>query len=501
VPWIAPGSPGRVTIVTGARERYASSSHSWQCHNLRQSIEGSRVFIAQSAEQITELQRKLNTARCSYRRLGLIELKNEVDRDVMQEFERLLSLTGITGFALTDDSLLLRATVRYEYDGVLYDFGDWSLNLSWDENRDAHTWFSREDRRGFRADWLNADCCYKYPVYRVQPGVFCFGDMKRRIEDHLRAGRLAEGVELALACMHFVNSDDLYKIPSAFHLAADNVNGANNSNSGGNSGDDRELAFVPNKEAVVQAYVNLRTTAARAKLLSAHIRLGAEIAECQSQLDAIKGKRTQHKNELARNQETLRALQNPSVELLAYRGEEFDQKLNYLRNLAGVTRIDFRDERMIVCVAIRFIQQTAFYDLGDWNIYLGRRQLSDYISDSTTDPSTNPRTNPTANPRTDCDTDCAAGSAPDYPDHPSDCASWQVPGRDFTCYRIENKRPGMSQFERRPLPLEKQIDLSGAMADERAIGDYLNAEHYLEAAALIIADMYRLGEQRVENDK
>jgi hypothetical protein len=513
VPWIAPGSPGRVTIVSGARERYSSSPHSHQCRTLQQSIENSQTFIAQNAERIPTLQRRLNAARCSYRRLNAVELENEAERDVRQEFERLLSLTGITGFALTRDSLLLKATVRYGYDGALYDFGDWSLNLSWDENNDANKWFSREDRRGFRKDWLNPGCCYKYPVYRVQPGVFCFGDTKQRIEDHLRAGRVAEGVELALACMHFVNSDDLCKIPSAFHLVVDSVsvndddvgdggsgNGGNReseSDNGSNSGGDTtELTFVPDKETVMWAYVNLRTAAARAKLLSAHIQLSGEIAECQSQLDTIKSERAQHEDDIARTRATLWMLQNPSAELLSYRGDEFDQKLNYLRNLAGVTRIDFRGGSMILSVAIRFIQQKAFYDLGDWDIYLGRQHISDdaetVVADGTA--------NGTADRTPDRAADPAAGQAADpagHSDQPSDGASWQLPGRDFTCYRIENKRPGMNPFEQRPLPPEKQIDLSGAAADERAIGDYLNADCYLEAAALIIADMYRLGEQRV----
>jgi hypothetical protein len=467
---------------------------------LQQSIENSQAFIARNAERIPTLQRRLNTARCSYRRLNAVELENEAERDVRQEFERLLSLTGITGFALTNDSLLLKATIRYEYNGALYDFGDWSLNLSWDENCDANKWFSREDRRGFRKDWLNPDRCYKYPVYRLQPGVFCFGDTKQRIEDHLRAGRVAEAVELALACMHFVNSDDLCKIPSAFYLVADNGDGGSGGSGGGSGdsgggddgggggsggggdggggggggsgggGDTTELTFVPDKGTVVWAYVNLRTAAARAKLLSAHIQLSAEIAECQSQLDTIKSERAQHEDEIARTRAALWMLQNPSAELVSYRGDEFDQKLNYLRNLAGVTRIDFRDGNMIISVAIRFIQQQAFYDLGDWDICLGRQHVSD------------------------CAVDPAANGAVDQT---PDCASWHLPGRDFTCYRIKNKRPGMNPFEQRPLPPEKQIDLSGAAADERAIGDYLNADCHLEAAALIIADMYRLGEQCV----
>jgi hypothetical protein len=422
----------------------------------------------------------------------VIELENEAERDVRQEFERLLLLTGITGFALTGDSLLLRATIRYGYDGALYDFGDWSLNLSWDENCDANKWFSREDRRGFRKDWLNSGCCYKYPVYRVQYGVFCFGDMKQRIEDHLRAGRLAEGVELALACMHFVNSDDLCKIPSAFHLAINNVNNNGNGDNGGISNDNAELTFAPDKETVVRAYVNLRTAAARTKLLSAHIQLSAEIAECQSQMDMIKNERAQHKDELARNKATLQMLQNPSTELLSYRGEEFDQKLNYLRNLAGVTRIDFRDGIMIISMAIRFIQPKAFYDLGDWNICLGKRHISDCAADCAADPSADRTATfapPAADPTTTSDSN-HSGCPSNYP-------SWRVPGRDFTCYRIENTRPGMSSFERQPLPPEKQIDLNDAAADERAISDYLNADCYLEAAALIITDMYRLGEQRM----
>jgi hypothetical protein len=426
--------------VPGAKERYVSFTRFQQCCALQKSIEDSQAFIAQSAEQIRELQRRLNTARCSYQRWNEAELENKIDGAVKWEFERLLALEGVTGLALEGDSLVLKAAVRYEYQGVWYDFGDWSLNLSWDESSNANKWLSREIRRGFKDTWMVGDRSHRYPVYRLSVGVFCFGDLKGRIEEHLRFGRLAEGIELALACMHFVNPDDLDKIPQAFWPVAESPGAIATA-----SAATAALTFVPNREMVVHAYARLRTEMAQFKLLSARMKLGVEIAECESQLNTIKEQRAQHEEKVACEKQRA---QNPDTEFLSKTADEFERDLNYLKSLTGVTDIDFCDGGMVVSVLIRFIQGSAFYDFGDWNIYLGGER--------------------------------------------------NVVSQGFNWYRIENRCPPDAELPKAPFPLfENHIDLTASLTNNNTICDCVKAGRYLEAAALTIADMHSLGEQRI----
>jgi FtsZ-binding cell division protein ZapB len=449
-PYFPADAPDWVIVEPGAQERYVAFVRT-QCSQQFQKIrENAEAHIAQCSGEIRQLQRRLNAARSSYRRLEANESERQLAADMEQEFERLLSLTGVVGFALENGSLVLKAAIRYEYQNVWYDFGDWSVNLSWNSFSDTNKWLTREDRRGFRNAWLEEGRSYRYPVYRIGSNTFCFGNMKESVENHLSSGRILEGTELALACMHFVNPDDRDKIPLAFYPAADSLGaatkkrGAAQERAATREGETAQesatpraekVAFIPDRETIVRAYSTLRadTAVGFAMLLE----LGSEIAFCQSRLSELKEQKVQDEKELAC---ALREAQALEARPLSVDGEHFDWQVDYLRNLVGVTRIDFRGGGMILDVSVRFSKGEALYDLGDWRVYLGGQEVKE---------------------------------------------------RDFAHFCIENARSGVRPFWNRSLPPGNRENLIGAVEHGNDICACVEDGLYPEAAALAIFELYR----------
>jgi hypothetical protein len=428
-------SPDEVTVVPGAKERYLTFVYTQRYQNLKESVQDLTRLSAQNVEEIKQVQRQSNAARSRYRRFLAID-PAEKSKDAERGFERLLSLTGVTGLVFENGSLILKAAIRYEYNGSWYDFGDWSLNLSWNEQDSASQWLTKEDRQGFRDSWLPDGRSYNYPVYRVKPGTFCFGSSDDAIKHHLRAGRLIEGIELALACMHFVNSGDRDRIPLAFYPAPDPpvperppVSDA--------------LApcvyFKPDRQTVKQIYASLcENTTSQAHIL---MDLCLAITSYQLQLGEAREQREQIKRDLASK---IRELEEFEATPPLIDDGRFDQQLDYLKNLVGVTRIDFCDEGMVIDVSIRFSKDDALYDLGDWRVYLGGRHVA---------------------------------------------------GREGHHYCVENKRAGICSSWDRSQPPGNRDALISAIACNDEVCAFVSADHFPEAAALIISDLYQFYEQ------
>jgi hypothetical protein len=423
-PYFPSGAPGRVVVAPGIRDRFIDFRRAFRRQQARRTIEYAETSLAQYAEKTKNIQRKINHAQSQYQRYRANEHAIQLTQSMEQEFERLLNLTGITGLALQDSSLVLKAAIRHQHEGAWYDFGDWNLNLSWNGG-DGHTnkWLTAETRQGFKSNWLEGHC-YRYPVYRINPGVFCFGSMREQVAQHFLSGRIIEGAELALACMHFVNSEDTYKIPPAFNLAPDRLGAA------AEATDTAKLTFAPNREAVMQAYAKLRAKDnSREKALEA---LEHTILLCESQLQKLREQRTQAEEYLVCAKRELDALEESSVA----DGERFDQQIDYLRNLAGVTHIDFCNNEMVLSVSVRFFKGSLLYDLGDWKVYLGH---ADFIS------------------------------------------------RGF---RIENERSGLCPPWNHSTPPGRQNGPIGSFEFKNELSNYISKMHYVEAAALAIGELY-----------
>jgi hypothetical protein len=179
------------------------------------------------------------------------------------------------------------------------------------------------------------------------------------------------------------------------------------------------------------------------RALRKRTKLSEKIDASRMKLDLLKRQRAELEESLERDKRELDALEG---EFLPMAGVEFDQMLGCLKSLVGVTDIDFRDDGMVIGISICFVQEGALYDLGDWSIYLG---------------------------------------------------GGNVASCGYACYCIKNERSGVRPDWDRSLPPGNREDLIGSVAHGSAACDYVNEGRYLEAAALIIADMYRFDEEQL----
>ena len=178
-----------------------------QEHN--ENIESTRHEMRGHAEQIQLLQREVNTETASLRKLERIEVSDDVVsiRQAENEFIKLLKMRGVVAVRAEDDSIYIRINVRVEYDGELYDFGDWLIMLY-----ESH-FESLRLRSGVRSDWGDDG----YPDYANGDDTFCFGERRESIEKFLQAGQHIEALTIIIDSLHSVNSDsDEEDIPNCF---------------------------------------------------------------------------------------------------------------------------------------------------------------------------------------------------------------------------------------------------------------------------------------------
>jgi len=352
---------GRATVAPGARQRYASTCTKQATNGLLQEVADARCSLDELAQRVIALNHDLNTARSDLAAFSALSFTVLDTSEAALELERLAAFKGVTALEVRDNVIVLHAALRTSFEDTLYDLGDWEVNLcSQPDEAGKKSWLTREKRQGFRQSWMDeaGGRCYHYPVYRTAVGVFCFNDQDKTIRAHLGSGRIAEGAELALACMSYVNPDDCYRIPSAFNVAADDPARG-------------KTAFIPNRAAVQRAYTSLCADVRNNRLISREVEVNRQIAAYELELAGLREKRAGLQRSIAEGEARLATFADLDTSLAA---DEFDRLCDYLVNLAGVMRIDFREGEMVLSVSPRVIYDGHTYDLGDWRIYLGGGQ-------------------------------------------------------------------------------------------------------------------------------
>jgi len=134
---------------------------------------------------------------------------------VAEEFDRIMALPGVLAAQVVNNRVRIVVRATYRYQGMLYDLGDWQMDISPDE-----TYFEATNlRSGLQDSWSNGT----YPAYRLTGGLFCFGDRNQVLYEHLVKGQYLEAVALAVECMNSVNPEDEYKVPDAFKRLPEEV--------------------------------------------------------------------------------------------------------------------------------------------------------------------------------------------------------------------------------------------------------------------------------------
>lgn len=160
------------------------------------------------ASEARNLQRQRGEIMAELQELQGTEIPEEpIDATALEaEFNRLLKLPGVQAVRVVNDKLSLYVKARLNYEGVVYDLGDWDLRIGGDTNFAA-----KELRSGVRRHW------HGYPAYRLDDETFCFGSRESVIAENLRKGQLLEAAELAVNSLNNVNDEDLYRVPNAFY--------------------------------------------------------------------------------------------------------------------------------------------------------------------------------------------------------------------------------------------------------------------------------------------
>lgn len=166
-----------------------------------------RGQASELADSLKSTQRQIGQLQVEQKRLEETSVPPIDDpRVIAEEFETIKHLPGVIAVQVVNNRIRVICRARIEYDGDLYDVGDFALDFDWDNFR------VQDLRSGVKAGWYKGD----YPDYRYRDGGFCFGPRRDEIHAHISKQQYVEAIALAVDCLMSVNSDDQSKIPRAF---------------------------------------------------------------------------------------------------------------------------------------------------------------------------------------------------------------------------------------------------------------------------------------------
>lgn len=164
--------------------------------------------LREAGEQVKALQKQLKKAKTDLEELkagGPSTVKSL--ETIRADWEAIKKMRGVVDIYYDDYELKIAVEVRVPYSGEIYDFGDYIIAITNDNNITCY-----RKRSGVRSDWTD-----NYPDYCYDDGTFCLGDREYVIKKYLRQHRLREAVILTIDCLHSVNNDeDAEDIPNCF---------------------------------------------------------------------------------------------------------------------------------------------------------------------------------------------------------------------------------------------------------------------------------------------
>lgn len=132
--------------------------------------------------------------------------------DVLEsDWEAIKNMRGVTNIYCRTVhrvmQLFIEVEIRVPYEGNIYDFGDYRIEI------ERNMMICSRTRSGVKDNW--SDGCY--PDYCYSDETFCFGDRADKIQEYLTEQQLREAIILIIDCLHSVNDEyDALRIPDCF---------------------------------------------------------------------------------------------------------------------------------------------------------------------------------------------------------------------------------------------------------------------------------------------
>ncbi|MDB5180164.1 MAG: hypothetical protein JWN12_796 [Candidatus Saccharibacteria bacterium] len=137
---------------------------------------------------------------------------------VQKEFARLCANPYLLRLSVTkDQTLQLIIGARYEFAGIIYDLGDWSIEIGHQSlKQDMHVGYNVYERRsGVVPNWNS-----HAPVYRLGDHKFCLGDNFDIVEGYLQERDYLAAIEVITFSLCNINDEDILDVPNAFKQVA-----------------------------------------------------------------------------------------------------------------------------------------------------------------------------------------------------------------------------------------------------------------------------------------
>jgi len=181
-----------------------------QLTSAERELDTAQKRATELGEQLREIQATINdkTAQLKQLNAALAEPNSDANSaDAIAEFTRIAKLPGVVAVQSVNGRLRLIVRASYKFMGSYYDLGDWQLDV----HPGAMHLTALMRRDGCKPSWRGG-----YPAYRLEYGVFCFGNQQSVIDQHMRKGQYIEALSIAVTTLNNVNFEDRPKLPFAF---------------------------------------------------------------------------------------------------------------------------------------------------------------------------------------------------------------------------------------------------------------------------------------------
>lgn len=197
-----------------ARHNFNQENRSARIQTIEEEITIFEEEIKSYAAEIQNNQKKIGAEQAALRELrNKPESTSLDDQQITREWRELQTMRGVYKFSVEHNSnWMIYVRVRLPYKGIIYDLGDFRIEITKNNGDDYHSLQAFEIRSGKDPEATNA-----YPVYRIYDDKFCFGSSaEREIDDYLCENDLTAAVALAIDRLHFVNEENRHDIPHCF---------------------------------------------------------------------------------------------------------------------------------------------------------------------------------------------------------------------------------------------------------------------------------------------
>lgn len=184
-----------------------------QLRHSQNRLDKAMESLKQAGETIRDNQALLNTHRAEIERVNkaLVEAEKKTDaREFHYEFDRITQLPGVIALQSVNNGLRVVVRVVHPHGGLVYDFGDWQIDLGTDGRMTT-----RLLRSGVREGWSDY---HDRRVYPQSSGRFCYGDRGYIIEEHCQKGQFLEALALIVECLRTVRDEEQGNVPYVFNV-------------------------------------------------------------------------------------------------------------------------------------------------------------------------------------------------------------------------------------------------------------------------------------------